>query len=443
MPEPADAREPEAASSPLRAHRPSGVPEAAAAAPVAASDQPAAEPQPAPVREPEPAPAQAAQKVHAKPHKSGGAKRQFPGHVRRGRKAWAERRGFTYAKRDEFLVDEWKHGIADGSPLHDVVSGVAEGYEMHVMDMAGTPVMALRRPQSSDVVLDIERAEDGSFATRSSEPDTTDRLIDARFRAALRGLPAVVTGCWTESDWLLATMARGAEPEDFDAVLPPLAELADACTALPPRGGHAPEIDFDSADPSRPLPPPLSTEEAAKANSAKDEQSGAETKPAASGTDAAEAEPKVVRPLRPVQLPSRGRADSRGEVPLRSVGADEVDAIADKSEKAEVAAAAQAAAAAKAAKRGEGAAVSQEERAEQGAKGAESARSAKQPQDGNAAAEGAPGKAHEPARMLRRDTFGPSIFDDISAELGTDPLADLDDTEKNETTSKENDDDRK
>lgn len=255
--------------------------------------------------------------------------RVIPGASRRERKAWATHHGFEYSKVDSFLNDEWARGAASaGAPAKDVVSGTAAGHEMYFVELAGVPVMAMRRTGSSDVVVDMRRSEleethDSEdlihvshiedFTVLSNDQGAAERMLDVRAKEALATMPSAVTAVWIESDWVLAQTTKNADHEVWDALFEPLAKMSDAARVLPPRTGATQPIDVSELDPSRPLPN-------APVSFVDDEE------------DITPVIPKIEREEERTPLPTRARSESHGVVEPRSVGGDEVDAIAEKFE---------------------------------------------------------------------------------------------------------------
>lgn len=250
----------------------------------------------------------------------------IPGAGRRERKAWATHHGFEYSKVDNFLNDEWSRGAASaGAAAKDVVSGHAHNHEMYLVELAGIPVMAMRRAGSSDVVVDMRRAaledeldsEDlihvsqvGEFTILSNDQGAAERMIDVRVQSSLEQMPDEVTAVWMESDWVLAQTTKNSDHQTWDAMTKPLALMADAARVLPPRTGATQPIDVSELDPSRPLPnAPMIVED--------DEE------------DAPPVIPVIEREEERTPLPSRAQSESHGVVEPRSVGGDEVEPIAE------------------------------------------------------------------------------------------------------------------
>ncbi len=262
----------------------------------------------------------------------------LPRSLRRERRSWAEAHGFDFTREDEYLHDEWSRGAAaSGAVARDIVRGRAEGHELLLMDLGGVNVMAMGTGAASDLMVDFRRSsfgDDGSsgdlievltvgdFRVFATEQGPAERLIDARVRSALEQLPEIVTAVWMESDWVLAETGRGSRAEDWDTMLVPLARLADAARMLPPRESAARPTGVGHLDPTRSmcLPTGVSTAGASIAE---------EGRPPAGEVASLPARPLVVRPEEPLEMPSRVRAEARGVVEPREIGADEVAAIAD------------------------------------------------------------------------------------------------------------------
>lgn len=255
----------------------------------------------------------------------------LPGSQRRERKNWAAKHHFDYIKEDAFLTDEWSRGSAStGAVARDVVSGMAEGYETHLVDLAGVPVMAMRRGINSEVVIDARRGEQSTDPDREESDDLLEidtvsgfrvlsnvagvaqRFIDERVRVGLDEMPEAVTAVWMESDWVLAETVKESTPADWEDILQPLALLTDASFTLPPRSARANNLDLKNLEPSR-----LKPEEPEKP----------EFTPNNLEVDLAQ--PLVIRPEEPLQMPVRGVQESRGVVEPRSLGSDDVDSIAE------------------------------------------------------------------------------------------------------------------
>ena len=234
---------------------------------------------------------------------------------RKAWREWAEENGFTYAKEDEFLADEWTRGAASsGVVLKDVLTGTRFGHETRIADIAGTPVVAMGTGMPSDVVVDMRRGVEGptedlvkvseleGFTVLASDAGPVERMIDIRVRTAVEMLPAQVTAVWFETEWVIAQLD---EPE-WEDVFAPLALLADAARTLPPQTWPTLEV----ASPSREMGEPQMTTAA---------QPQEPEEPS---------RPHVVRPEDPVEMPTRLTGGARGPIEDHEVGSDEVNAIA-------------------------------------------------------------------------------------------------------------------
>lgn len=328
----------------------------------------------------------------------------LPGAHRRERRAWAEERGFSFQRGDEYLSEEWNRGVAAGqTQARDVVSGTVDGYEMHVVDLNGSAVMAIRRPTgATGVVVDMHRGltledatraingsidqsgaprddetkvlrnfllslggsrgvnsdlvpvdEVAGFGVMANDAGPAQRFLDARVKEALQELPDSVVAVWTESCWVLAEFIRANHREDWEATIAPLSKIADAACTLPPATNAGQAIAAEELYPGRLMAPA----------GQKPENDAAEQ-----AEELAEEMPKVTRPEEPLDLPTRSTIVSRGVVEPHIVGVDDVEPIAA-GEKADL------------------------------------------PDDGT--------------RVLRDLSRGSSIFDDLALELGTDPLSDI------------------
>lgn len=279
-----------------------------------------AEPEPENVRETVPEPQPANEPVVEAEPKFPAVK--LPKGLRRERKAWAADRGFSFSKTDAYLTDEWSRGAAaSGAAPKDVVAGVVNvlglDYEMYLVDLDATPVLAVRRSGASDVVVDARRVgellDDDSddllpvtqvsgFAILSNDFGAAERAVDERVIAALAAMPEAVTAVWAESDWVLAQTHKNSHSEDWEGTIQPLALLADAFRVLPPRAVR----NLDVVTKTRPVGDPVDVEKPAEPETV-----------------------KIPRSEEPVDLPTRARHEARGVVEARPVGADEVDSIAD------------------------------------------------------------------------------------------------------------------
>lgn len=320
-----------AASAPA----PEPTPEPATETPSQQEPEPTDEPEPVPEREPAPdpdhQPAPETASEHPAPSKPHARHRPIlPGTMRRERRNWAEAKGFEFMKADPYLVDEWTRGVAStGAAPKDIVAGNVYGHEMLLMDIDGVNVMAMRTGAASDMVVDFRRfdrddakaSEDlllamtiEGFDVYSSDSAVTERMVDERVHVALQQMPEAVTALWMETEWVLAQTTKQARSAEWDAMLPPLALLADAARVLPPRSSATHVVRLEELDPAREIPAQPIVEAVGGAPTA----------------GAPEFErPVIQRPEEPLQMPSRAYSETRGPVEHSALGGDEVDAIAD------------------------------------------------------------------------------------------------------------------
>lgn len=280
--------------------------------------QPAPEPEPEPKPGPEPEPEPQLERTAPRPHRKSGL--QLPGASRRERRAWAESRGFEFTREDDLLAGEWQRGAAaSGSTARDVVSGQVYGHDTHVADLGTATVIAMATGEASAVVVDMRRdgfaaessadlvevSREEGFTVFGTDAGPVRRFIDVRVRTALAELPPAVASVWCEGAWVLAELAPTSTPAQWDAVLAPLALVADAARTLPPVS-------------PRPLELPLPTR--AVPDAAPVAPRPAEDAPAG---------PRVQRPEEPLELPTRVTGTSRGELADHAIGADEIAPIAN------------------------------------------------------------------------------------------------------------------
>ena len=322
----ADAAAPESAepeAEPVHAEEPEPTVEPASATEPETTPEPEAEP--AVEASAEPAPA------HSFAERAERARHLVPGSARRERKAFGQQRGWEYIKHDSYLADEWTRGAAArGQEPRDIVAGSVRGHETLLFDMGSIPVMAMRTGAASDIVVDFRRAgeeaenhsedlvyvrEEEGFEVFATDAGVGQRLIDARVTDALSRLPAAVTAVWMEGEWALAQTTRQARSAEWEALLEPLATLADSARVLPPRSEAAQVLRVDELDPSRDIPEPPQPEPTGP-TAVPDRDDSLDT-------------PTIQRPTEPVVMPSRTTSEARGTIDHSSLGADEVDAIAD------------------------------------------------------------------------------------------------------------------
>lgn len=320
-----------AASAPA----PEPTPEPATETPPQREPEPTDEPEPEPDGEPAPEPDHQSTpettSEHPAPSKPHARHRPIlPGTMRRERRNWAEAKGFEFMKADPYLVDEWTRGVAStGAAPKDIVAGNVYGHEMLLMDIDGVNVMAMRTGAASDMVVDFRRfdrndakaSEDlllamtiEGFDVYSSDSAVTERMVDERVHVALQQMPEAVTALWLETEWVLAQTTKQARSAEWDAMLPPLALLADAARVLPPRSSATHVVRLEELDPAREIPAQPIVEAVGGA-------------PAAGAPEFER--PVIQRPEEPLQMPSRAYSETRGPVEHSALGGDEIDAIAD------------------------------------------------------------------------------------------------------------------
>jgi hypothetical protein len=230
--------------------------------PVAAAPEPAPEPTPEPTPDPaRPAPAAPAPSGHT----------SLAG--RRARRQWAAAHGFEYTREDRYLTPEWPvsllHQISPDRvdpAARDLVSGFVDGHQVHIADVAGTTLVALRRSESSPVDVHFttvaampagmrhsELCDCPPFTGYSTDNRALDRMLDARVTGTLRDLAPYASDVVFSGSWLVAQLSGRAEAEVWERMLPQLALLGDAARVLPPRVTST-ELDMPAADPTRPRP---------------------------------------------------------------------------------------------------------------------------------------------------------------------------------------------
>ena len=257
---------------------------------------------------------------------SGAISGALPGAKQRGRRErreWAEANGFEYAKEDEFLQDEWGRGAASaGEPVRDVLTGTRFGHETRIADIGETTVVAMGTGMDSGVVVDVRRkanahgadpaedlvavAELEGFRVFASEAGPAERMLDIRVSTALEMLPEQVSAVWFETEWVLAQLDGAPDVQDWEPVFAPLALLADAARTLPPRTWPHLHFDHQTREMGDPVEAPAS----------------------ADGDDVEFHRPVVARPEEPLELPTRITGTVHGTIEYRTLGGDEVDAIA-------------------------------------------------------------------------------------------------------------------
>ena len=327
----ADPATPASVSAPTPEPKPEPTPKPAPQQEPESTGEPDPEPDGEPAPEPNPQPSHEPTSEHPAPSKTHARHRPIlPGTMRRERRNWAEAKGFEFMKADPYLVDEWTRGVAStGVAPKDIVAGNVYGHEMLLMDIDGVNVMAMRTGAASDMVVDFRRfdrddakaSEDlllamaiEGFDVYSSDSAVTERMVDERVHVALQRMPEAVTALWLETEWVLAQTTKQARSAEWDAMLPPLALLADTARVLPPRSSATHVVRLEELDPAREIPAQPIVEAVGGA-------------PAAGAPEFER--PVIQRPEEPLQMPSRAYSETRGPVEHSALGGDEVDAIAD------------------------------------------------------------------------------------------------------------------
>ena len=327
----ADPATPASVSAPTPEPKPEPTPKPAPQQEPESTGEPDPEPDGEPAPEPNPQPSHEPTSEHPAPSKTHARHRPIlPGTMRRERRNWAEAKGFEFMKADPYLVDEWTRGVAStGVAPKDIVAGNVYGHEMLLMDIDGVNVMAMRTGAASDMVVDFRRfdrddAKDSEdlllamtiegFDVYSSDSAVTERMVDERVHVALQRMPEAVTALWLETEWVLAQTTKQARSAEWDAMLPPLALLADTARVLPPRSSATHVVRLEELDPAREIPAQPIVEAVGGA-------------PAAGAPEFER--PVIQRPEEPLQMPSRAYSETRGPVEHSALGGDEVDAIAD------------------------------------------------------------------------------------------------------------------
>ncbi len=248
--------------------------------------------------------------------------------ARRARKAWALDRKADFHKIDPEVASWWER-VPEGD-ARDVVSGFAHGREMHLCDIGGVTLLALRRPVPSDEIMEFSRdgrtdlpevgVEDG-VTVSATDPAVIHRIFDNRAHRVLRSLPESITAAWAEGEWVIGAFADGSGPDDWDAALAPIAGFADIARRLPPSPGSIGELDPAHRDPTRPTASdapaapghlrPLGTAPAAPAPAEPAEETPSWRPPAASGD--------------PLDTPTRSVGKRMGDGEFRDLGESGAD----------------------------------------------------------------------------------------------------------------------
>lgn len=251
--------------------------------------------------------------------------------ARRARKAWALGRNADFRKIDAEVASWWDRVPAGDA--RDAVSGFAHGREMHLCDVGGVTLLALRRAIPSDEILEFSRdgrtdlpevgVEDG-ITVSATDPEIIHRIFDERAHRALRDLPDVIDATWAEGEWVIGAFADGSGPDDWDDALAPLAAFADIARRLPPSPGSIGELDAGHRDPTRPA---AGDGEVAAPGHLRPLASGSPvtTAPAAATAVAEPADeaptwrPPTAPPV-PVDMPTRSVGKRMGDGEFRDIG---------------------------------------------------------------------------------------------------------------------------
>lgn len=251
--------------------------------------------------------------------------------ARRARRAWALGRNADFRKIDAEVASWWDRVPAGDA--RDVVSGFAHGREMHLCDVGGVTLLALRRAIPSDEILEFSRdgrtdlpevgVEDG-ITVSATDPEIIHRIFDERAHRALRDLPDVIDAAWAEGEWVIGAFADGSGPDDWDDALAPLAAFADIARRLPPSPGSIGELDAGHRDPTRPA---AGDGEVAAPGHLRPLASGSPvaTAPAAATAVAEPADeaptwrPPTAPPV-PVDMPTRSVGKRMGDGEFRDIG---------------------------------------------------------------------------------------------------------------------------
>lgn len=192
---------------------------------------------------------------------------------RRGRRQWAAAHGCEYVREDPFLSAEWPVSLVrelspgnSGPAAREVVSGFLEGHQLHIAEVSGSTIFALRRGAYSPVNVHISTSaampagmrhdsslDRGEFTVYTSDPRAVARMLDIRVETALVGLTGKVRDVALSGAWVAARCEGRLDPAHWDSVLPHLLMLDAASRTLPPMVTTA-ILDLSVADPTRPRP---------------------------------------------------------------------------------------------------------------------------------------------------------------------------------------------
>jgi hypothetical protein len=171
------------------------------------------------------------------------------------RSAWAGEREFVFRHTDPALKAQWhRGGLADVGPgaASEVAHGSYFGVGAYVFDVAAQTFVALARPTSSGVLVDLrtqavpapsEPGMDplGAVGPRvlyTNNAEVARRIVDRRLIALAEQAPAHVEKLWNEGAWTLAALPLNNDPADLDEALEVVRRFGDLLRVLPPEG-HA------------------------------------------------------------------------------------------------------------------------------------------------------------------------------------------------------------
>ncbi|MBP2331519.1 hypothetical protein [Corynebacterium freneyi] len=261
--------------------------------------------------------------------------------ARRARKAWALDRNADFSKIDTEIASWWSR-VPEGD-ARDVVSGFAHGREMHLCDIGGVTLLALRRPVPSDEIMEFSRdgrtdlpevGVEDDVTVSATDPEVIHRIFDSRAHRVLRDIPESITAVWAEGEWAIAAFADGSGPGEWDAALTPLAGFGDIARRLPPSPGSIGELDAAHRDPTRPTADDVAR--AAGADTAApghlrplpDPSAATTPTPATAVAEPAEEAPAWTPPTasdHPLETPTRSVGKRMGDGDFRDLGESGAD----------------------------------------------------------------------------------------------------------------------
>lgn len=292
---------------------------------------------PAPEVKPEPTPAA---DVDEEPTRTQLAQEALTG-GRRRRRAWAQAQGFEFAKSDPALAEQWPDtllGEGDSTVVRDVASGFFRGYPVHIGDIRGYTVLAMRRAEPSPVhvlftsggglphgLRRAERCDSEPFFAYTTDLRALERMMDERVQDGLIALQNVADHIEWEGRWHYIRISRKLDTSVWDQILPYQYHMVNAAMILPPMYTSVP-LEFENADPTRALPgvnwtidtasgrveapAPESNDRPAYIQSVPDEveKVGVEEE----GEDTPR--PDITRPAQKIEFPVRANARTEGNI---------------------------------------------------------------------------------------------------------------------------------